>query len=234
MAAALRNWLPNIIQSVDPWMSESDIDIGSRWGQNLDKELEKAHFGILCLTPESMSSTWIHYEAGALSKFVDKSRVCPYLLGLQPTDIKGPLVNFQMAKANKEDTFKLVQAINRTTSDRPLSDERIYAIFEKFWPDLETALADIPTETQEAVESPRPQEDMVEEILKTVREQAGITSDIIDRLVHIEGLIREPIQFGGSITPNKKIPKNPKKRDTNQSEHDASWSNYILTRHPLK
>jgi len=112
MAAALRDWLPNVIQSVEPWMSESDIDTGSRWGPDLDKELEKSHFGILCLTPESMLSTWIHYEAGALSKFVDKARVCPYLLGLQPTDIKGTLVNFQMARANKEDTLKLVQAIN--------------------------------------------------------------------------------------------------------------------------
>jgi hypothetical protein len=77
MASALYNWLPSIIQSIDPWMSDSDIDIGSRWGQNLDKELESANFGILCLTPESLNSTWIHYEAGALSKFIDKSRVCP-------------------------------------------------------------------------------------------------------------------------------------------------------------
>jgi hypothetical protein len=89
-------------------MSDSDIDIGARWGPNLDKELEETHFGILCLTPECLESPWIHYEAGALSKFVDKAHVCPYLLGLEPSDVKGPFVNFQAAEANKTGTLKLV------------------------------------------------------------------------------------------------------------------------------
>lgn len=178
MASALRDWLPSVIQSVDPWMSESDIDIGSRWGPDLDKELEKAHFGVLCLTPESMSSTWIHYEAGALSKFVDKAHVCPYLLDLQPNDIKGPLVNFQAARANKDDTLKLVQTISHAAGDRVLSDKRVHAIFEKFWPDLETVLASIHLGAREVAEPSRSQKDMIEEILKTVREQSRIISEV--------------------------------------------------------
>jgi hypothetical protein len=186
VAAILRDWLPNVIQSVDPWMAESDIDIGSRWGPDLDKELEKANFGILCLTPENIDSTWIHYEAGALSKSVDKARVCPFLLGLQPTDVKGPLVNFQMAKATKEDTMKLVQTINRACaqSDKVLPDERISAIFEKFWPDLQIDLDSIRSETPESLESFRSSEDIIAEILETVRELVVISSNIQKRMPH--------------------------------------------------
>ena len=40
-------------------------------------------------------------------KICDKTRVCPYLLDLEPTDITGPLTQFQAAKANKEATEKL-------------------------------------------------------------------------------------------------------------------------------
>lgn len=224
LAAALRDWLPNVIQSVDPWMSESDIDIGSRWGQDLDKELEKASFGILCLTPECISSPWIHYEAGALSKFVDKSRVCPYLLDLQPTDIKGPLVNFHMAKADKDGTLKLVQTINRALSDRPLSEDQLSTSFEAFWPRMEATLAAIPHEIQEPKDSPRPMEDMVVEILKTVREQASISSDVLRRLDYIT------ISEGkNSINPSKYITtksSEPSIREIFNNDFMKRYTNY--------
>lgn len=164
-------------------MSDSDIDIGSRWGPNLDKELEKANFGILCLTPDCTSSSWILYEAGALSKFVDKSRVCPYLFELQPTDIKGPLVNFQAARANKEDTLKLILTIYHASGETTLTDQRVRSIFEKFWPELEMTLATIPPQTStNSQNKPRSSEDMVEEILKIVREQSNYISEIHNRL----------------------------------------------------
>ena len=180
MASALRDWIPNIIQSADPWMSDSDIDIGERWGSILDNALEKTHFGILCLTSECLESPWIHYEAGALSKFVDKAHVCPCLLGLKPGDVKGPFVNFQAAEADETGTFKLAQSINRA-SDTPLPEERINTIFKRFWSDLETSLNAISTSTQK-ISKPRPDTDILSEILELSRGQSKAINEIQVRL----------------------------------------------------
>lgn len=185
IASALRDWLPNIIQSIVPWMSDSDIDVGMRWGPNLDKELEDTHFGILCLTPECLESPWIHYEAGALSKVVDKSHVCPYLFGFEPSDMKGPLVNFHAAQANKDGTFKLLQSINNTI-DNPLHDERIKTIFERFWSDLEREFERVSNIAQESPKSTRSDKDVLNEILELSRIQSTVVSEILDKIVEIQ------------------------------------------------
>jgi hypothetical protein len=98
IAEALREWLPKVIQAVKPWMSAIDIDRGARWSSDIAVELSDTSFGILCITPENLNAPWIHFEAGALSKTLEKSLVCPYLLELEPTDLKGPLVQFNAAR----------------------------------------------------------------------------------------------------------------------------------------
>ena len=39
IATALRKWLPYIMQSVEPWMSDTDINAGARWSREIEKEL---------------------------------------------------------------------------------------------------------------------------------------------------------------------------------------------------
>ena len=72
IAEALREWLPDVIQAVKPWLSAEDIDKGARWSSDLAHELEDAHVGVICLTPENLEEPWIHFEAGALSKTTRK------------------------------------------------------------------------------------------------------------------------------------------------------------------
>lgn len=204
VALALYKWLPDVIQAVVPWMSESDIDIGLRWITELDNVLEENDFGILCLTRECLGAPWIHYEAGALSKSVKKAHVCPYLLGLEPTDIKGPLANFQASRADKQDTLKLLQTINHaieTTGGPSLTDARLSTIFEKFWLDLELSLASILNSEQQANEPSRSTEDMLEEILKTVREQSRVISNFQKLSENVEDTTRGI----GSLWPSESL-----------------------------
>ena len=72
VARLLRDWFPFVINAIQPWMSEEDIDKGARWNANIAEELEGSNFGIICLTPENLESSWLNFEAGALSKTVDK------------------------------------------------------------------------------------------------------------------------------------------------------------------
>ena len=116
IAESLREWLPNIIQSLDPWMSSEDIDKGSRWYVDVISVLEKSHFGIICLTSDNIKSSWIHFEAGALSKALNKSLVCPYLFEIDHSMIEGPLVQFQGTLSTKEDTNRLLHRAFRVFS----------------------------------------------------------------------------------------------------------------------
>ena len=95
VAVVLRDWLPSVIQSIEPYVSSEDIDKGARWSTDIAKELEASAFGVLCVTQENLESPWLNFEAGALSKTVDKSRVCPFLYGVKRSEIKGPLLQFQ-------------------------------------------------------------------------------------------------------------------------------------------
>ncbi|MBU0718477.1 MAG: toll/interleukin-1 receptor domain-containing protein, partial [Planctomycetes bacterium] len=143
VAELLRDWLPKVIQVLEPWMSKEDIDAGKKWGPEVAKNLEEAKFGILCMTPENLESTWIHFEAGALSKVVDESLVCPYLYDLPPTDMVDPLAQFQWKKAEPDGTRQLLRTINKALGDARLPDARLEDSLEKWMPEFEEGIAKI-------------------------------------------------------------------------------------------
>lgn len=178
MAEALRDWLPDVIQTCEPWISSSDIDAGARWDQILSEQLQQTQLGIICLTQENLTAPWILFEAGALSKIINKAHVCPYLLGLESTDITGPLSRFQSVKADKVGTKKLLQTINRTLDSQALTEDRFNRSFEMFWPVLESSLSRIPNITQDQSQPIRSQADMLTEVLGIVREQSSVISEL--------------------------------------------------------
>lgn len=165
---ALRDWLPSVIQAVRPWMSDEDLKKGARWGTALAERLESTDFGICCLTPYNLESRWLHFEAGALAKRVTAAHVCPYLFHVEPADLEGPYREFQLTRAEREDTRKLLRTLNGTVTEGPLSEAQLDKAFEKWWPDLEERLRSIPL--SQVKEKPRRQlPEMVEEILELVR-----------------------------------------------------------------
>lgn len=145
VAEGLRYWLPEVIQTVQPWMSTEDIDPGTRWNAEINQELQDSKFGIICLTPESVNSPWMLFEAGALAKTLENTLVCPYLIGLDATDLKGPLAQFQAAKADKDGTLNLIRSINMGLGNPILPDDRLRRIFERWWPDLDSVLNNLPS-----------------------------------------------------------------------------------------
>lgn len=170
IANILYDWLPLVIQTAKPWLSASDIDKGTRWSTDIATQLEETSFGIICLTPENLEAPWIHFEAGALSKTIDGSFVCPYLYEIEPTDIEGPLVQFQSTSANKDDTKKLIHTINNALPES-MTEQQIDKAFEVWWKDLKEKLEGInPIVPHPAVK--RTERELLEEILELARGQA--------------------------------------------------------------
>lgn len=177
IAEVLRDWLPNVVQAVQPWMSSIDIDKGARWNTDIALQLEETRVGIICLTSDNLESPWIHFEAGALSKTLEHTFVCPYLFDIEPTDVNGPLVQFQATRANEQETRKLIHTINRALGKEALSDNSLDRAFDMWWPSLSQSLKQIPSEP-ESHKPRRTERDLLEEILDVVRTQARSNPDI--------------------------------------------------------
>lgn len=150
-AEALRKWLPLVVQSAKPWMSDADIEKGSRGLEEIGKALEGIKVGVICLTPKNLAEPWILYEAGALSKTLDaKTRVCTYLLGgLRKRDVSPPLGLFQATEADSNDTRKFVHAVNNAL-ERSVPEENLDHLFRAMWPELEEKLAALPAAREAA------------------------------------------------------------------------------------
>lgn len=172
VAEAFRKLLPRCIQKIEPWMSSDDIDKGKMSVNEIAKELEDTKVGIICLTTENLNRPWLHFEAGALSKTIDTSFVCPFLLDLAPTDIdiENPLRNFQATINSREDVLKLLKTINKASGNEILDDERLVETFEKWWPDFKEKISSIsPSAKEEGHHHSRSNSDLLAEILETVR-----------------------------------------------------------------
>lgn len=189
VANALYRTLPLIIQAAKPWMSR-EIEKGSRWDDVISAKLECCDFGIVCLTPESLESAWLLFEAGALSKKFKDTRVCTYLYDLQESDVRGPLGKFQHTQSNQSDTWRLISTIN-VMLPSPLPQQALARAFHAFWPDLESALGAI----SQPATAPRRRttDDKIDEILVEVRNivrRENAAREIEAKKRHIENLVR--------------------------------------------
>src|SRR5687768_2392089 len=91
LAEAFGNWLPRIMQHIQTFYSPLDIEKGTRWASEISAMLETCNAGLIFITPDNTQRPWIHFEAGALSKAVNASRVCPILFGLHRGQLDYPL-----------------------------------------------------------------------------------------------------------------------------------------------
>jgi hypothetical protein len=176
IAKAFRKWINMINQSIEPYMSEEDIEKGSRWSAGLSRQLEQTNYGVIVLTPENTKSEWLHFEAGAIARSVDESRVSPILIGLKPLDVRLPLSQFQLTEFHKQDVWKLVKSINTAAGAGAKSDELLQRMFEALWPKFEeevVSLAKNLTAPQPAASVPL-LDTILQELLTLVRQQARI------------------------------------------------------------
>lgn len=168
VAKALHWWLPHVIPTIDPLISEHDIEKGVLWRSKLADLLKETKFGLVCLTPENQEEPWILFESGALSK--DKNPLWTFLFGFEdPTDVESPPladINHTMGRS-KNDVKTLITSINKELKEDSQDEKLVGEQFEMWWPKLEACLDEI--KMPEIEPEIRSSGDMIVEILSTVR-----------------------------------------------------------------
>jgi len=56
LAEVFHEWLPDVIQSVKPYLSSKDIDKGAKWDSDIAGVLKEAKICLIALTPDNLNS----------------------------------------------------------------------------------------------------------------------------------------------------------------------------------
>jgi hypothetical protein len=170
VAEFLKEWLPCVLQAVKPWISTKDLDRGTVWFRDIYERLKEMSLGIVCLTHENKDRPWVLFEAGALAKGLEKSRVCTFLVDLKPKDVGDPLAQFNHTTPDRDSVLALLSTLNGALDGERLEPQILERTFATFWPQFEKEFAACLENTDPAVEvKPRPAEDLLAEILENTR-----------------------------------------------------------------
>lgn len=189
LASVLRDWIPSVIQAAQPYFSPNDVDKGTRWSSEIARELDESDVGIVCITRNNLEKPWLMFEAGALSKSVEKSNLCPILFGVDDSDLSGPLTHFQATRFKKSEIRALIEVINDKCGEAKLADAVLNDVFDMWWPRLEdkikSTLENVDNnENGNSSENVRDDRDLIEEILSLTRRISETKGQIISNDIH--------------------------------------------------
>ena len=170
LAEEIKKWLPSVLQFVKPYFTPDDIEKGARWESNIAQELSSSNIGIICLTKDNINRPWILFEAGALSKNLEKSNVCTILFNVDSSEITGPLTCFQATKFDEADFKKLIKTINNTGGESKLDPAVLDEVFNMWWPRLKERIEQIIREYKDEPHTEdRTEREILEEVLDLTR-----------------------------------------------------------------
>lgn len=211
VASLLNEWLPCVIQALNPWISTQDIDQGSLWFDEVSSQLSETTTGILCLSKANQERPWLLFEAGALAKGLSKSRVCILLIDLESPEVASPLSFFNHTMPNKEGLKKLVTTLNRNMPEHNLKPDILANSFETYWPQFEHKFREILDKFPESQEEKTIDSNaMLKEILIATR---GLSS----RISQLELKNRRVDLFLGDKSNNSEEMKKEEKISSNDT-----------------
>ena len=146
LAELCRELLGSTIPALeDQIFTSPQIEKGARWFEEVLRQLETARVGIICLTPESLDSPWLHFEAGALLRGMHvatgaesgtpvQNRAFTFLFDVEPAALAGPLSQYQSTTANRADTRSMLLSIaaGMGTPWGPEQEKRFRAAWRRF------------------------------------------------------------------------------------------------------
>ena len=184
-----------LVQSVEPWMSESDIEPGRRWSGELAEQLSSTDVGIVCLTRTNLTSAWMLFEAGALAKSTKRGVLIPLLVDIDESEIPSPLSMYQATTLDKAGLLTLAQAVSTADTTSKLDQQVLVSLYGRLWPaieeELQRKIPGVGSATGGSIIIPT-ERDLLEELLAIVRASAliGTKKDIVDALGMWEAKLR--------------------------------------------
>lgn len=170
MALAFSEWIPCVIQAVEPWVSSKDIDRGSIWFTEIFDQLNETNLGIVFVTRDNQNKPWLLFETGALSKGLTDNRVCTVLVDLNVRDIESssPLSHLNHTTTDKDSVFELVKTINSKLDSNNVKESHLKLSFEALWDGLESKIKEIRELNPVAAAHTRNDDDVLNDILDNV------------------------------------------------------------------
>jgi len=179
LALALEVFIRKVVQGTEPWVSRSGIDKGTRWSDQVAKNLKDVAAGLVVLTSENLDERWLLFEAGALS-VKPVVHVWTYLLDVEPSDVKEPLSEFLHTKAEKAETFEMIQSIHHAVHEagaKTSSADDVKDLFDLLWEkDLGPIIGKLRSGGPAVAAPKRSVPDLLSEILDQVRDSARVAS----------------------------------------------------------
>jgi hypothetical protein len=145
----------------------------------------------------------LNFEAGALAKSVSSSHVVPLAINLRLADIQNPLGQFQGQILDENGMKNILQALNSATQ-KPLDESMLDKLLIKWWPELHENVEKIksgPLAQVALVQPERPQREILEELLSTVRGLDRSQREISFRMEEIS------LQSATTFEPKRSFPR---------------------------
>ncbi len=123
IAKHLKIWLKICLPSINIFMS-SEISSGNRWTVELAKQLQEIDYGLLIYTKENLDNLWMAFEAGALSKRHENSRIVPLLFdGVKTANLHDSIRQFQAKYFEYDKFLTLLQDLNDLMPESKRQDQ---------------------------------------------------------------------------------------------------------------
>jgi TIR domain len=147
LARALGDWLPQVIEGLEPPFISFRIEPGKQWQEEIGNALRRSGAGLVCVTPESLDSHWIHFEAGALASAVNQKPL--FLYSYRVERLTDPLQAYQSRATTCDGTWDIVKTIARAMKGDAVG-AALESRFNQEWPKLArviSGLGDVTVDT---------------------------------------------------------------------------------------
>ncbi|WP_287373314.1 toll/interleukin-1 receptor domain-containing protein [Prosthecochloris sp.] len=140
-AEAFSDLLKRVFPDVSIFGMQTDIAVGDMWRNALEQASAESEMAFVFLTRENMDKPWINFEMGYLKEKVNN--IIPFLVDFPPSELAGPLSQFQALRPQKEDVYNLFIHIYEKSNVGMENKDALHSVFERNWWEFERRLSDI-------------------------------------------------------------------------------------------